>query len=346
MTTICSYLSQIAQGSLPEQLAADCECRDDLLAIIEQQKTLQMSIQTLQASNESAVAETKRVRELKRLYRSVFENYVLGIIIINREGKIIDANQSIEYMLGFSVDELKTMDLRDVSLPEDYEIDRELHDDVIEGRRTYYQIEKRYVRNNGILFWGMVTVSVIWNDAGEPIIINMVEDISARKSAELQLSQMSIRDSLTGLYNRSYFDSEFSRLQFIMMLPVSIIVIDVDGLKLINDSKGHEAGDKLISSVASILKDAFRGDDIVARIGGDEFSVLLPETNEDATKIVCERVRKCQGRFNETNADFTVNFSMGAATAYKGSDIPAALKRADERMYADKLLHKGTRANP
>jgi len=344
MVTLCSYLSQIASGSIPQKIAGDCEYSEYLLAIIKRLETSRDTIQALQNENRSAIAEIRKIRELEQIYHSVFENSVLGIIIIDKEGVITDANTSVEYMLGFSVEELKTLNLRDVSLPEDYEIDRELRDDVIEGRRTYYQIEKRYVRNDGILFWGMVTVSVIRNDAGEPIMINMLEDISAIKSAELQLSQSSTHDSLTGLYNRTFYDSEFNRLQFIMLLPVSIIVIDVDGLKLINDSKGHEAGDKLISTVASILKEAFRGDDIVARIGGDEFSVLLPETNEDATRIVCERVRKCQGRFNEANKDFPVSFSMGAATAYKGSDIPGAFKHADEIMYADKLMRKANRA--
>lgn len=340
------YLSLLANGLIPQEISCNCEYHEYLSAIVKHFDSLQNSLKELQEENAINIAEIKKIRELKRVYKSVFENAVLGIMIIDKNGQIIEANQSIEYMLGFSVDELKKMNVMDVSLPEDYEIDRELQNDVIEGKRIYYQIEKRYVRNDGILFWGMVTVSVIWNDLGEPILLNMVEDISAIKSAELQLSQTSTHDSLTGLYNRTYYDSEFNRLQFVMLLPVSIIIIDVDGLKLINDSKGHEAGDKLISSVASILKEAFRGDDIVARIGGDEFSVLLPETNEDATRIVCERVRKCQSRFNEANSAFQVNFSLGAATAYKGSDITAAFKRADERMYAEKLMHKGTRANP
>jgi diguanylate cyclase (GGDEF)-like protein len=96
--------------------------------------------------------------------------------------------------------------------------------------------------------------------------------------------------------------------------------------------------------VATNLKEAFRGDDTVARVGGDEFSVLLPETGEDAARVVVDRLRKCQARFNEASPDFQVNFSLGTATAFKGDEIPKALKHADERMYAEKIMHKGTRA--
>jgi diguanylate cyclase (GGDEF)-like protein len=187
----------------------------------------------------------------------------------------------------------------------------------------------------------LLTAFVVKIDADKRVLINMLEDISARKSDELHLKHVSSHDSLTGVYNRSYFDSEFICLQSGMLMPVSIIVVDVDGLKLINDSKGHAAGDALIKNVSRVLKEAVRGDDLLARIGGDEFSILLPETDEHGAHAVVEHIRKCQHRFNDAQPEYAVNFSIGVATAVKVSDITPAFKRADERMYADKLLRKG-----
>ena len=306
-------------------------------------KSLSVEVSRLRAELAAMKSAQQRLLTQEHLYRSVFDRAVVGIMIVSRDGTIIDANQAVEYMFGCPVEELKNISLSDFTLPEDHAIDMDLLLDVIEGRRNYYHVEKRYTRNDGILFWCMVTVFVVRGESGALCLIHMLEDISARKATELQLEQASTRDSMTGLYNRAYFDREFNSLQHSMMLPVSIIVIDVDGLKQLNDSQGHEAGDRLIIGVASILKEAFRGHDTVARIGGDEFSVLLPETGEDAVQIVIERLRRYQSNYNHRTPHFQINFSLGSASALSGSEIPKALKRADERMYADKIMHKNAR---
>ena len=338
------YLSNISLGHLPDELPPDIMCRQELQGVIEKIAALSDEVSQLKTEAATMKRAFKSISEQEHLYRSVFEHAVVGIMIVSRDCKIIDANQAIEYMFGCRVDELKDMNLSDFTLPEDHAIDAELQQDVIEGRRNYYHIEKRYTRNDGILFWSLVTVFVVWDESGVLTLIHMLEDISARKSAELHLEQASTHDSMTGLYNRAFFDREFSSLQHSMRLPVSIIVVDVDGLKQLNDSKGHEAGDRLIVSVATILREAFRSEDTVARVGGDEFSILLPETGEDSLRHVVERLRKCRLRFNEASPKFQVNFSIGSAIAFNGNEIPKALKLADERMYADKVINKETRA--
>ena len=337
-------LSQISSGILPDEPPPDMLYRRELNDLLERISSLSDEVAQLHAESETLKNEKQNISRQERLYRSVFEHAVIGIMILSRDGKIIDANQAVEYMLGYQADELKELSISEITLPEDHEIDAELQQDVIEGKRNYYHIEKRYTRNDGMLIWSMVTVSVVWDESGTLSLIHMLEDISARKSAELQLELASTHDSMTGLFNRAYFDREFNRLQYSMRLPVSVIVVDVDGLKQLNDSKGHEAGDRLIISVAAILKEAFRGDDTVARVGGDEFSVLLPETGEDAVMVVVDRLQKCKDRFNGASPNFQVNFSIGSATANKGDDIPKSLKLADERMYADKIMRKASRA--
>lgn len=343
---ICRYLSMIASGQLPEEKIADAFCSSELSSVMDKFAAMSVDIERLNTCNSVLVAQNQRIRDEVRLYRSIFENATVGIMILSGDGAITNVNRAVEYMFSYQAEELKLMNLSDITLPEDDVIDSELRQDLLEGRRNYYQIEKRYVRNDGMLFWGMVTTSVEWDESGTPSLIIMLEDISARKSAEFQMQEASTLDGLTGLYNRKYFDMEFSTLQYGMRLPVSIIVVDVDGLKLINDSIGHDAGDRLILGVATILKEAFRGDDIIARVGGDEFTILLPETCENVLETVLDRLHKCQARFNEAGPDFTVQFSSGYATAVRGEDMPAALKLADQRMYAEKKMHKGTRANP
>lgn len=340
---ICSYLSKIASGHLPEEKLTELFCSDELSAVTDRFSAMSADIERLKTCNLVLVAQNQRVRDDEHLYRSIFENAVIGIMILSKDGAIINANRAMEYMLGYQIEDLKFMNLSELTMPDDYKIDAELQHDLIEGRRIYYQVEKRYVRNDGILFWGMVTVSVEWDESGMPRLINMVEDISARKSVELQLKQASTHDALTGLYNRAYFDMEFNSLQHSIRLPVSVMVVDVDGLKVINDSRGHEAGDRLIVSVATILKEACRGDDIVARVGGDEFSILLPETDEGALQVVIDRVHKCRERFNSASPYLQVEFSLGSATVYYGVEIPDALRLADERMYAEKITRKGSR---
>ena len=342
---VSRYLSNIASGCPTDDLPPDMLCRQEILGIKETFTSMSAEITKLQAEVAAAKSENQRISRQEYLYRSVFEHAVSGIMIVSGDSRIINANQTVEYMLGYQVDELREMELSDLVLPEDLMIDAELQQDVIEGRRNFYHIEKRYTRSDGMLFWSLITVYAVWDESGKLSLIHMLEDISARKSVELQLEQANTHDSMTGLYNRAYFDREFNRLQYSMRLPVSIIVIDVDGLKEVNDKKGHEAGDRLITSVASILKEAFRGDDTVARVGGDEFSVLLPETGEDAILVLVERLRRCHARFNETHPDFQVSFSTGAATATRADNIPHALKLADEKMYAEKARHKSSRTS-
>jgi len=338
------YLHDISSGHLPDELPSDMICRQGILGIMEKLSSLSDEVSRLKAESATVKSTYQRILNQEHLYRSIFEHAVSGIMIVSRDSKIINANQAVEYLFGCPVDELKNMNLSDFTLPEDHNIDAGLQQDVIEGRRNYYHIEKRYTRNDGIIFWSLVTVFVVMDGSGTLSLVHVMEDISARKAVELQLEQASTHDNMTGLYNRAYFDSEFISLQHKMRLPVSIIVIDVDGLKQLNDTEGHNAGDRLIVSVAAILKETFRGEDTVARVGGDEFSILLPETGEDALQTIIDRLHNCQVRFNNTNPNHQVNFSIGSATAISGCALPEVLKVADERMYAEKMLHKRSQA--
>lgn len=144
------------------------------------------------------------------------------------------------------------------------------------------------------------------------------------------------KDSLTGLYNRHFFEEELLRVDSPKYLPVSIIMCDLNVLKLINDAFGHDMGDKALIKTAELMKKNFRKEDIVSRVGGDEFVILLPKTPESTAKSILKRIK------SDTNTTYLghikMSISLGTATKnYQEEDILKVLKRAEDKMYFNKL---------
>lgn len=175
--------------------------------------------------------------------------------------------------------------------------------------------------------------------------IGMLLDVTDRKYAEQKLWLLSTHDALTGLFNRAYFESEMERHQPDQNFPVSIIMADVDGLKITNDTRGHAAGDELLCQAAEILKTAFRKQDVVARIGGDEFAILLPGMNAQSAQEGLDRLRKTLADRVESGQPYPLGLSLGGATGEAGTPTSEVLKQADELMYLDKLHRRGARVD-
>lgn len=165
------------------------------------------------------------------------------------------------------------------------------------------------------------------------LVVGTAKDITERKKMEDDLRFLSTHDSLTGLFNRNFFETEIKRLQVSRLYPVSIVICDLDHLKGINDRFGHIKGDYLIKKTAECLQNAFRAEDIIARVGGDEFAILLPQVDEANALEGVSRLRKL---IHETNEPYP-QLSIGVACGTDGAQLSEVQKKADDRMYQEKM---------
>jgi diguanylate cyclase (GGDEF)-like protein/PAS domain S-box-containing protein len=161
-------------------------------------------------------------------------------------------------------------------------------------------------------------------------------DISARKKAEAYLEYLGKHDTLTTLRNRSYFNDEIERLTRRGPWPVSVLALDLNGLKAVNDDNGHSAGDALLRRAGEVLAKVADPPVCAARIGGDEFCLLMPSTDADAAALMATRLRELRDLNNQYYGDPKLDFAIGAATCERGESIEGAVHRADKAMYLDK----------
>lgn len=282
------------------------------------------------------ISERRQAEETRRLQSAALNAAANAIIITDREGAIQWANPAWSELTGYSAQEAVGQNPRILkSGVQDEAYYKKLWDTILTGEVWRGELVNK--RKDGSLYSEEQTITPVRDALGEIThFVAIKADITQRKQMEVRLKQLSIHDALTGLYNRGFFDEELARLECGRQFPVSIVMADIDRLKETNDEQGHAAGDDLLKRAAQVFSAAFRSEDVIARIGGDEFAVLLPNTDIVTAETVLRRV---QTRLQEQNAKRTgapLSISFGISAADKLKPLREALKEADANMYLKK----------
>jgi diguanylate cyclase (GGDEF)-like protein/PAS domain S-box-containing protein len=280
----------------------------------------------------------------KKFLEALFKNSSDAIAYFDENNLILDINDNFYRLFGHSLFEIKGKDVDEViNLGKPGTADKKYTELVLSGENITAE-GIRYNREGK-------PINVLIK--GIPVVIDeelvggfaIYSDITESKQYEKQLQYLSMHDQLTSLYNRSFFEAELIRFGKSRDYPITIIVADLDGLKLYNDTIGHEQGDQLLVACSELLKKSLRESDILARIGGDEFVVILPSTDYVTGENIVNRIHDNIETFNKSSADhMPVSVSIGIATALNSSKpLQETFKEADDLMYRDKL-HKGVNA--
>ncbi len=275
-------------------------------------------------------------------YRSLFENqYAVMMIIDPEDGQIIDANPAATDYYGWSYQELTSLKVNEINILTDEEIEMEMatasdgQSHTFEFRHKLADGEIRDVE----VYSGPIKIG------NKDYLFSIIHDITERKKAEEKIKYMTFHDKLTGLYNRAYLEEEMRRIDTKRQLPISLIMGDLNNLKLVNDTYGHERGDQLLIKAAEIIKKSCRKEDIIARWGGDEYVVLLPNTSIETSEKISKRIQKKTKQQEE--GELLVSISLGNASKEEpGQDLLKVLNKAENRMYKNKITNrKSARSN-
>jgi diguanylate cyclase (GGDEF)-like protein/PAS domain S-box-containing protein len=275
----------------------------------------------------------QEIRESEQRYHALMDN-LRELIIVHRDGNLLFANRAARQYLDNASQGRSLLDILMQEAPQRLEQERsspteggDYEIDVLDGMG----IERRMIVRAQEVYYNLAPAEQI-------ILI----DITERKRMENYLYYMSTRDVLTGLYNRAFFEERLAQLET-GPRPVCLVVVDVDDLKRVNDQQGHPAGDELLRLAARALRGAFRGEDTIARIGGDEFAVLLPQMAEEGLIKSIERMRRILDEIQHAQPEFPLSLSIGGAAANEGEPLVEVFKRADQAMYREKAEKKASR---
>ncbi len=287
-------------------------------------------------------------KETETNYKSLFTNMTDGFTLNRLEYDddghlkhciICEVNDAFSEQFGLGRDELVGSDLLEL-LPEIADICPERYD-YLDAAEETAAVREAHITDEAVRLRGKwYKLSIFFPQKDHMSII--FSDVTAMKKAEETIRRQAYTDSMTGFCNRLFFESEMLRMNADLdtLKPLSIVVIDIDGLKITNDTFGHNAGDELLKKAASIIRKVFRNCGSISRIGGDEFCVLLPNTDLKTAQEKIEHLLKLQNRLNNIYSDIPIGMSIGLASteeSEKEEDIYSVYRRADDDMYRYKI---------
>lgn len=291
-------------------------------------------ISNLKTLEETAVTE-------KEYLNLTLESVSEGLIIVDSNNKITLFNHVASLLLGYTKEDVLNKDLSKTIIFTD-----ENFNQLNMANHRNESIDGYSMREDGLLRNLSIKTSEI-TDINNNIIglVIVLTDLSEVKRREEEILYLSYHDVLTGVYNRTFFEEEIRRMDNSRNLPLTIVMGDLNGLKLTNDVFGHHIGDELLRRSADILKQSVRGNDILARWGGDEFIILLPNTPDEQAQVIVDRITRNFGssELQISNRGFSPSISLGYGVKEDDVDtIQNTISIAEKNMYKQKMLTKGS----
>ncbi|NTW05527.1 MAG: PAS domain S-box protein [Peptococcaceae bacterium] len=285
------------------------------------------------------------LQESAAFNRAVLGSLLAHIAVIDRAGTIIAVNHSWEKFaeangtapekVGMGRNYLDVCRRAIANSDQSAEAVLNGLNSILNGESDYYSIE--YSCHSPVAKrWFLLNATPLRGGKSGAVLSHI--EITKRKLAEEKLTHLSIHDPLTGVYNRTFFEQQMSYLETEDDISFGIIICDIDGLKLVNDTLGHEKGDQLLLDASNIIRKSFRDKDIISRIGGDEFAVLIKDTNSVALKFSRMRIKNNVDQYNTANPEIPLSISVGfSISSKKNNDVNEIFKEADNNMYSEKL---------
>ncbi len=285
----------------------------------------------------------KSIQEIEKYNRRIDEMIRLSPfpIIISRlsDDKILVANNNAQKLFGINPNELERYKLKDFFADSD---NRQLLTDRLETQKEVQDFEvlvKTPLSNTP--FWLLTSANIIDYNY-DVALYSAFQDITSRKNREALLKNQAIRDPLTSLYNRRYFEKEVSKMILKLKAakaPYSVLMIDADLFKRVNDTYGHKTGDKVLIELAATAERALRDHDIVARYGGEEFVIFLPGIDDSQAYKVADRLRESISSivvYSDEKQPVRFTVSIGVSSSEISDNVDMLVKTADEALYKAK----------
>ncbi|HHY39842.1 MAG TPA: PAS domain S-box protein [Syntrophaceticus sp.] len=278
----------------------------------------------------------------KEMFKTTLHSIGDGVVTTDEKGRIVVFNQVAEEITGWKEQEVKGKPFSEIFKLLNEESGEPVEDPVakvietgkIIGLANHTVLITKDGRRRPIAD----SAAPIQDEKGQTFGVVMVfRDITQEKAWQAKILNLSYHDSLTGLYNRRFIEEQMEWIDISRDLPLSVIMADVNGLKLTNDVFGHEEGDKLLKKTAEILKKNCRKDDIISRWGGDEFLILLPRTTAGNAEKIMRRIKNECSQVKSIKTQLSI--AMGCAVKRDASErLNHVIKEAEERMYRQKLM--------
>lgn len=276
--------------------------------------------------------------------QGTFDNAAIGMAVVSLDGSWLQVNEALCKLLGYSEQELRATSFQRLTHPDDLREVQSYIQRVIEGYIQSHEQEKRYLHEDGHTVWVQWHVSQLKeSESGTKRLFFQVQDITDRKHAEEKLTQ----DTLTGLPNRARFYDllklRVARKPANKDAKCAVLMLDVDRFKLVNDSLGSASADQLLIQIAHRVKTCMRQNDVLARVGGDEFAVLLDDVSgEEEASSVATRIQQALAiSFNLLGQEVYTTMSIGIAlSSQNAEDVSDMLRNAETAMHRAKACGK------